>query len=144
MATNSDNQKKGDHIRRVGIIFSGGPAPAANAVISSAAVSFLEDDRQVIGFFHGYSNLQDYHPVTHRLLPDKHYRVFEERDLRGLRNSRGIIIGTSRSNPGKGVTSTADFNNPEKVGRLRNVYNALIDLEIDALISIGGDDTLKT
>src|SRR5687768_1509747 len=57
--------KKGDHVRRIGILFSGGPAPAANAVISAAATSFLEDDREVVGFFHGYSNLQDYHPVSH-------------------------------------------------------------------------------
>jgi ATP-dependent phosphofructokinase / diphosphate-dependent phosphofructokinase len=136
--------KKGSGIRRVGVIFAGGPAPAANAVISAAATSFLEDDRQVVGFFHGYSNLQEYHPVTHRLLPDKHYRVFDEKDLRGIRNSRGIIIGTARANPGKGIERFADLDNPEKVKRLSNVYSALIDLEIDALISIGGDDTLKT
>src|SRR5690606_16019008 len=136
--------KKGDHIRRAGILFAGGPAPSANAVISSAAISFLEDGRQVVGFFHGYSNLQDYHPVSRRLLPDEHYRVFEERDLRGLRNSRGVIIGTARSNPGKPITQPADLDDPEKTQRLRNVYNALVDLEIDALISIGGDDTLKT
>ena len=137
-------QKKGDSIRRVGIVFAGGPAPAANAVISAAATSFLEDGRQVIGFFHGYSNLQDYHPVSHRLLPDEHYRVFEERDLRGLRNSRGIIIGTARANPGKGIEGPADLDDPQKTQKLRNVYNALVDMEIDALISIGGDDTLKT
>src|SRR5678815_5595197 len=95
--------KKGDHIKRVGIIFSGGPAPGANAVISSAAMSFIADGRDVVGFFHGYSNLQDYHPVTHRLLPDEHYRIFTERDLSGLRNSRGIVIGTARTNPGKGI-----------------------------------------
>jgi ATP-dependent phosphofructokinase / diphosphate-dependent phosphofructokinase len=136
--------RKGDHIRRVGIVFSGGPAPAANAVISSAAISFLEDGREVIGFFHGYSNLQDYHPVTHRLLPDEHYRIFVERDLSGLRNTRGIVIGTARANPGKGIECLADFADPAKAVRLRNVYNALVDLEIDALISIGGDDTLKT
>src|SRR5215468_2657493 len=136
--------RKGDHIRRVAIVFSGGPAPSANAVISAAAISFMEDGREVIGFFHGYSNLQDYHPVTHRLLPDKHYRVFSESDLRGLRNSRGIIIGTSRANPGKPVEKRADLDDPKKTDKLRNVYNALVDLEIDALISIGGDDTLKT
>src|SRR5882672_3877222 len=149
MATNPgsetpESDKRGDHIRRVGIIFSGGPAPAANAVISSAAISFLEDDRQVVGFFHGYSNLQDYDSVTHRLLPDTHYRVFTERDLRGLRNSRGIIIGTSRANPGKAIETEADLADHQKAARLRNVYNAMVDLEIDALISIGGDDTLKT
>jgi len=136
--------RKGDHIKRVALVFSGGPAPAANAVISSAAISFLEDDREVIGFFHGYSNLQDYHPVTHRLLPDEHYRIFEEKDLSGLRNSRGIVIGTARANPGKGIEKPADLDDLTKTVRLRNVYNALVDLEIDALISIGGDDTLKT
>jgi 6-phosphofructokinase 1 len=135
---------KAEHIKRVGIIFSGGPAPAANAVISSAATSFLEDGRQVVGFFHGYSNLEHYHPITQRLLPDQHYRVFSEKDTRGLRNSRGIIIGTARSNPGKGINKPSDLDDMEKTQRLRNVYNALVDLEIDALISIGGDDTLKT
>jgi 6-phosphofructokinase 1 len=135
---------KGDHIKRVAIVFSGGPAPAANAVISAAAISFIEDQRAVIGFFHGYSNLMDYHPVTHRLLPDEHYRIFEERDLRGLRNSRGILIGTARSNPGKGIDKLEDLTDLAKTERLRSVYNALVDLDIDALISIGGDDTLKT
>src|SRR5687767_15981242 len=120
--------KKGDHVKRVGIIFSGGPAPAANAVISAAATSFLEDDREVIGFFHGYSNLQDYHPVTHRLLPDEHYRIFQLRDLRGLRNTRGIVIGTARANPGKGIETPSDLEDPAKTQRLRNVYNALVDL----------------
>jgi 6-phosphofructokinase 1 len=136
--------KKGNHIKRVGVIFSGGPAPAANSVISSLAISFIEDGRQVIGFFHGYSNLQDYHPVSHRLLPDKHYRVFNERDLRGIRNSRGIIIGTARANPGKDIEQPSHLEEEKRTRRLRNVYNALVDLEIDALVSIGGDDTLKT
>jgi ATP-dependent phosphofructokinase / diphosphate-dependent phosphofructokinase len=136
--------RKGDHLRRVAIVFSGGPAPAANAVISAAAISFMEDNRKVIGFFHGYSNLQDYHPVTHRLLPDVHYRIFEERDVNGLRNSRGIVIGTARANPGKGIERPEHLTDPARTERLRNVYNALVDLDIDALISIGGDDTLKT
>ena len=136
--------RKGDHIKRVGLVFSGGPAPAANAVISSAAISFLEDNREVIGFFHGYSNLETYHPVTRRLLPDEHYRIFELKDVGGLRNTRGIVIGTARTNPGKAIEAAADLDDPAKTKHLRNVYNALVDLEIDALVSIGGDDTLKT
>ena len=140
----SSTQRKGDHVRRVGIVFSGGPAPAANAVISAAAISFLDDGREVIGFFHGYSNLAEYHPVTHRLLPDEHYRIFQDKDISGLRNTRGIVIGTARSNPGKGIEKPSDLDDPKKTTALRNVYNALVDLEIDALISIGGDDTLKT
>ena len=37
-----------------------------------------------------------------------------------------------------------DLNNPEKNARLRNILDAFEHLEIGALISIGGDDTLKT
>lgn len=136
--------KSSDSIKRVAIVFSGGPAPAANAVISAATTSFLEDNREVLGFFHGYSNLMDYHQVTNRLVPDESYRKFEERDVRGLRNSRGIIIGTARANPGKGITCLEDLDDPKKTERLRSVYNAFVDTGVDALISIGGDDTLKT
>ncbi|MBM4375381.1 MAG: 6-phosphofructokinase [Deltaproteobacteria bacterium] len=140
----SQETKQGQSIQRVGIVFAGGPAPAANAVISAAAISFIEDGREVVGFFHGYSSLQDYHPVTKRLLPDEHYRILTDKDVRGIANSRGILIGTARANPGKGITKPADLEDPAKTRLLQNVYNALIDLEIDALISIGGDDTLKT
>src|SRR5689334_21268210 len=125
---------QGDRIRRVGIVFSGGPAPAANAVISAAGISFLEEGREVVGFFHGYSNLQDYNPVTHRLRPDEHFREFIERDLRGIRNDRGIVVGTARANPGKAIQGSADLRDPVKNEKLRNVYSALVDLQIDALI----------
>ena len=45
-------------IRRVGMLFSGGPAPAANAVISAAALSFLNAGIEVIGFLDGYEDLE--------------------------------------------------------------------------------------
>ena len=131
-------------IRRVGIIFSGGPAPAANAVISAAATSFLSAGIEVVGFFHGYSNLVDYHPVTNRLLPGRHYRILTEHDVQGLRNQRGIILGTARTNPGRNVKKAAHLADPTRTEPIRHVYEALVDLEIDALVSIGGDDTLKT
>ena len=46
--------------RRVAILFAGGPAPAANAVISTCAVSFLRNDVEVLGLLNGYSRLADY------------------------------------------------------------------------------------
>lgn len=131
-------------IQRVAIVFSGGPAPAANAVISAAAISFIEDGREVLGFFHGYSNLLRYHPVTHRLLPDQHYRVLQQRDVRGMRNTRGVLLGTARSNPGAEIRCPADLDEPSRTRGLHAVYTALIDLGIDALISIGGDGTLRS
>ncbi len=132
-----------NEIRRVGLVFAGGPAPAANAVISAAATSFVEAGREVVGFFHGYSNLTDYDGTT-PLEADKHYRVFQPSDFSDLRNSRGVLIGTSRVGPGAGLRSDADLQDPTKNEALRNVYQALVDLRIDALISIGGDGTLKT
>ena len=46
--------------RRAAILFAGGPAPAANAVISAAAVSFLRNDIEVIGVLNGYDHLMQY------------------------------------------------------------------------------------
>jgi 6-phosphofructokinase 1 len=130
--------------RRVAIVFSGGPAPAANAVIAAVTTSFLEAGVEVLGIFHGYTNLQEYDPVHQPLVESEHYRVLAPADIRGIRNSRGIIIGTARVNPGAAIESPADLLNPEKTERLARIHHALADLNVDALISIGGDDTLKT
>ena len=56
------SENPGRTIRRVAILFAGGPAPAANAVISTAAASFLSNDIEVLGILHGYSNLVEYAP----------------------------------------------------------------------------------
>ncbi|HEX6985967.1 MAG TPA: 6-phosphofructokinase, partial [Planctomycetaceae bacterium] len=46
--------------------------------------------------------------------------------------------------PGKGVSAPEHLQDAEKTAPLRAVYEALRSLEVDALVSIGGDDTLKT
>jgi 6-phosphofructokinase 1 len=127
----------------VGIVFSGGPAPGANAVIAAAASAFIRSGAQVLGLLQGYSRLLDHQPGA-RLEAGTHYRVIEPRDLHGLRNGRGVYIGTARANPGKEVESPADLDDPEKTAGLHRVYTALCELELDALISIGGDGTLRT
>lgn len=131
-------------IKRVGILFSGGPAPASNAVIAAAAGAFRRSGRQVYGILHGYSSLQDYDRATGPLVAEQHFHVFEDRDLWGLRNERGVFVGTGRANPGKAVLSVHDLDDPAKTEKLRRVYEALVDLDIDAVVSIGGDDTLRT
>lgn len=133
-----------NELKRVAIVFSGGPAPAANAVIAAAATSFLEAGAEVLGIFHGYTNLQEYEPVTRPMIESEHYRRLTPEDIRGIRNTRGIIIGTARVNPGAGVERPSDLLDPQKTERLRRIHHALHDLRVDALISIGGDDTLKT
>ncbi|MCM2373803.1 6-phosphofructokinase [Aporhodopirellula aestuarii] len=130
-------------IKRVAILFAGGPAPAANAVISTAAFSFLEEGAQVYGIKHGYSRLAEY-TAAGPLTEGEDYVRFTHDTLINARSSRGIMIGTARTNPGKHVNSPAHLKDPELVAPLRRVYEGLCSLEIDALISIGGDDTLKT
>ena len=60
------------NIHRVAILFAGGPAPAANAVISTAAVSFLRNNIEVVGILHGYSHLMEY-AADKPLVEGKHY-----------------------------------------------------------------------
>jgi ATP-dependent phosphofructokinase / diphosphate-dependent phosphofructokinase len=62
----------------------------------------------------------------------------------GLRRTPGILIRTSRANPGRHIQSIQDLHDDEKAGKLRAIYQALRYMEIDALVTIGGDDTLKT
>ena len=131
-------------MKRVGILFSGGPAPASNAVIGAAASAFRRSGREVVGLLHGYSGLQTYDRASRPLVPEEDYHVFADRDLWGLRNTRGVFVGTGRANPGKGIATARDLDDPAKTDRLRRVYEALVDLDIDALVSIGGDDTLRT
>lgn len=130
-------------IKRVAILFAGGPAPAANAVISTAAFSFLEEGAQVFGIKHGYSRLAEY-TAAGPLREGEDYMRFSHDTLTHTRSSRGVMIGTARTNPGKHVSSPEHLKDPELVAPLRRVYEGLCSLEIDALISIGGDDTLKT
>ncbi|MCE5268025.1 MAG: 6-phosphofructokinase [Planctomycetaceae bacterium] len=131
------------NIQRVGILFAGGPAPAANAVISTAAVSFLRNNIEVVGLLHGYAHLAEYGD-DHPLLEGRDYIRINHHVLRRTRNSQGILIGTSRTNPGRDVSEPAHLKMPERTAPLKAVYEALLSLGIDALISIGGDDTLKT
>ena len=64
--------------------------------------------------------------------------------LRRTRNSQGILIGTARANPGKLVSHPSHLSDPERVAPLKTVYDALRSIGVDLLVSIGGDDTLKT
>ncbi|MFO0549964.1 MAG: 6-phosphofructokinase [Polyangiaceae bacterium] len=130
--------------KRVGILFAGGPAPGANAVISAAVSSFRRAGVEVVGFLHGYSGLAEYDADKRPLVAERDYHVFADQDLHGLRNARGITIGTARTNPGKSIRSPRDLEDPTRTAALERVHAGLVSLGIEALISIGGDDTLRT
>lgn len=135
---------KTDHdFRNAAILFSGGPAPAANAVISTCAVSFLRNDIGVVGVRYGYSHLMEYSPEN-ALVEGEHYFRITHSHLKRTRNQSGIILGTARANPGKFISSPSHLSDPDRVAPMKTTYEALCSLEVDALVSIGGDDTLKT
>jgi len=144
MSNSLSPPKRGaSNIKRVAILFAGGPAPGANAVISAASAAFLKNGVEVIGIKHGYSNLIDF-DGSQPLEENKHFYQITHQFLTRSRNTQGIIIGTARSNPGKLVQSIDDMSDVDKRKPLNNVYDALRSLGVEALVSIGGDDTLKT
>lgn len=136
-------QPTGRKIRRVAILFAGGPAPAANAVISTCAASFVNHGVEVFGIYHGYSHLLEY-SADHPLEENRDYVRLTAKRLRRTRNTRGIMLGTARANPGKKIDHPSHLSDPARTAPMRTVYDALNSLGVDALVSIGGDDTLKT
>ncbi len=142
-ASSSPSPTNPRQIRRVAILFAGGPAPAANAVISTAAAAFLNHGIEVVGIKNGYAHLLEYGP-DHPMQEGRDFIALDQKKLRRTRNTRGIMIGTSRANPGKDVSHPSHLADEKRTAPLRTVYQALCSLGVDALISIGGDDTLKT
>jgi phosphofructokinase-like protein len=106
---------------RVGLLTGGGDCPGLNAVIRAVVRRGLaQDGNSFVGFRHGWAGV-----------------VENEADELTLASTSGIlprggtILGTSRTNPyADGGDGTAA------------VLAAMRDREIDALIPIGGEDTL--
>ena len=106
---------------RLGILVGGGPAPGINSAISAATIEAVNSGLEVIGIYDGYQWLSEgrtegVRPLT---IPDVSFI-----HIRG-----GSILRTSRTNP----TSSAE--------KLQRTVNALRELGISYLITIGGDDT---
>ncbi len=129
--------------KKVGLLFSGGPAPSANTVISATTLNFIDNGIPIIGIFRGYEFIQDFNASYPKLRKGVHYEELNY-NITQVRNERGIYLRTSRANPGRDIQTMDDIKDPQKNARLRNIIDAFEYLKIGALISIGGDDTLKT
>jgi 6-phosphofructokinase len=108
-------------IAKLALVVGGGPAPGINGVISAVTLEALNNGIQVFGVMDGYKHL-----VQGKT--DQLRRLVKE-DVRYMDTRGGSMLRTSRTNPTK---SKADMDNVLKVFR---------EMEIDALVSIGGDDT---
>jgi 6-phosphofructokinase 1 len=124
-------------IRRLGLVVGGGPAPGINGVISAVSIEALNRGIDVIGIEDGYKWLANGETMTalnagitnFAVRNSSHLLHLSVDGVKQIYSRGGSILGTSRTNPSK---------NPEDMARVIDVIKRL---EIDALVSIGGDDT---
>lgn len=104
---------------RIGILNGGGDSPGINAAIRAVVRRADQDDIEVIGFNKGWLGMLE--NLNRDLTID---------DVDGILQEGGSILGSSRTNP-----FTRD-DGPEQV------KETLAQNDLDALIAMGGDDTL--
>jgi len=109
---------------RLGIVVGGGPAPGINGVISAVTIEADNRKIEVYGIQDGYKHLVQGDASKIRRL---HKYEVAQLYIRG-----GSLLGTSRTNPTK---------KPEDMANVLKVFR---EMEFDALVSIGGDDTAFT
>ena len=109
------------HNKRLAILVSGGPAPGINAVIGAATIRGELEGVDVLGLEDGFEwimkgNIDHVVPLTIAQVSRIHFRG-------------GSFIGIARANP------TTD------PGLLEASVTSLLRLNVNQLITIGGDDT---
>src|SRR2546426_3871157 len=106
---------------RLGILTGGGDAPGLNAAIRAVVMRATTHGDTVVGFRDGWAGL-----VGEGLA-----RVVRVEDVHGIVGLGGTILGTSRTDPRK-----EDRTRAQVLANLRRY-------DIDALIPMGGNDTLS-
>jgi len=104
---------------KIAVMTGGGDCPGLNAIIQAIVTRATKYGHEVLGVMGGYEGLLngDIKPLSLK-------------DVEGILSIGGTIVGTSRTNPFK----TKDG--------LQKVLDIVKKFGIDALIAIGGDDTL--
>ena len=106
-------------MKRIGVLTGGGDCPGLNAVIRSVVRTAAKNGIEVIGIRNGWKGLIDNETIELSL-----------GSVSGILPKGGTILGTSRTNP---------YKNSEDVKKVVANYKKR---ELDALIVIGGEDTL--
>jgi len=106
-------------VKQVGILTGGGDCPGLNAVIRAVTRRSLDRGSGVVGIREGWRGL-----VDGRFLP------LGPREISGILPRGGTILGTTRTNPFR------------LEGGVERVLATMEDAGLDALVAIGGEDTL--
>ena len=117
---------------RIGILTGGGDVPGLNPCIRSITLSALDRGWKVVGFRRGWQGLLDIDPddaasVAANRLP------LDRESVRGIDRLGGTILHTSRLDPRTAATGD----------RTDHVLQVLDRLGIDAMVTLGGDGTLR-
>ncbi|MCI4355823.1 MAG: 6-phosphofructokinase [Thermoplasmata archaeon] len=104
---------------RIGVLTGGGDCPGLNAAIRAVVYRAAQNGHEVVGFLDGWKGVRD--DLSRPLAPADVADIV----LRG-----GTVLGSSRTNP---------FKTPEDAEK---VLATLDRHHVDALVTIGGDDTL--
>jgi 6-phosphofructokinase 1 len=134
---------------RIAILTGGGDVPGLNPCIKAIAMGALAQGWEAVGFKRGWAGPLDYDPANPDLA--QHLVQLTPDFVRTIDRTGGTILHSSRTNPAKVKTSSLpaflkDKSLPEKDGKsdaTAHVLKALEALKIDALVAIGGDDTLS-
>ena len=111
---------------RVGVLTGGGDCPGLNAVIRAVVrTGVAEHGMEFIGFRDGWRG-----PLEGDTM------VLDVQAVRGILPAGGTILGSSRTNP---LADSAAAGGRSGVERIKE---NLASLGVDALVAIGGEDTL--
>ena len=105
--------------KKVGVLTGGGDCPGLNAVIRAATRRSLDRGHEVIGVREGW-----------RGLLEGKLTALGRREISGILPRGGTILGTSRTNP-----YTIE-------GGVARVLETVRETGLDALVAVGGEDTL--
>ena len=133
---------------RIGILTGGGDVPGLNPCIKAVVNRVIDDGHQVIGIRRGWGGLLDCQPedaesVNQCTMP------LDRPTVRTIDRTGGTFLHTSRTNPGRVKDAQVpDFLRDRVAGGepydfTDHALRVLEALGIDALIPIGGDDTLS-
>jgi phosphofructokinase-like protein len=121
--------------RRIAVLTSGGDCPGLNAVIRGVVSSAAKLGWEVIGFIDGFEGILPF--------PEPRYVILDEKETANIMKLGGTILGTT--NKGHFV---AKVGKGDKVAIppdiLEKALGVLRDLEISAIVVIGGDGSLST
>jgi ATP-dependent phosphofructokinase / diphosphate-dependent phosphofructokinase len=139
-------------VKRIGILTGGGDVPGLNACIKAAVYHVTEGGDEMVGIRRGWGGLLNFNPDN----PDseKEWTIPLNRyNTRTIDRFGGTFLHTSRTNPSRvAPDNVPDFlrdpshPNEDENARLDftpHVLRVLDKLKIDALVTIGGDDTLS-